>query len=623
MTQPTGGPATQAPTSSTAPTIGWLRRYPPMISLLGAMFIGVAILPSSLNVDQENPSQVAEYAPVPPDDESPTSDGSMSSLGLGSGGGLSTGLIQDEVEKQVAKPLGNVKKPRNKDCVEFPDGLKQTNDPNAPPCAPFFDGNNGGATFQGVTADEITVLFYQSMFIAGDQNEQAPGPGYCDLNIDINADGQFCTDTATGIEMSYVRVTRSLARYFNERFQTYGRAVHFYVYWTPGAQTPGSRRAEAADNWERLKPFAVVDNAFFGGFNAVYAEAMVRRKVSVYGSFASLANEHFQKNAPFVWSFWPDIEHWADQYTSYICQKVAPQKTVLYSGPALKDKDRVYALLYTTDESYPGLHYFRELFKQGIKSCPNGAKIDWVVEKTFPIAGFGAINADRNSHIYASEVVADLQKNKVTTILWLGGMEGKISPAANDAKYYPEWFVAGDMTIDNGANGRDQNQEVWKYAVTVTNLLREGKPEDVPSRQALRESDPAARQEDEDLANTIYRPFFMLWKSIQVAGPQLSPQNIDRGQHAIPRVKSTSPYVAACYYDVGDYTCVKDAAIEWWDPTAPDPNGDSTSSGCWRMVSDGTRFPAREWDQVGEPFVNGANDPCNGFLGEYYGNANP
>ncbi|MEO7804830.1 MAG: hypothetical protein ABIS18_11090, partial [Actinomycetota bacterium] len=55
-----------------------------------ALFIGVAILPSTLNVQQPNPGQVAEYAPLPPDDIEPP-DSTGASLGLGTGGGLSTG----------------------------------------------------------------------------------------------------------------------------------------------------------------------------------------------------------------------------------------------------------------------------------------------------------------------------------------------------------------------------------------------------------------------------------------------------------------------------------------------------------------------------------------------------
>src|SRR5256885_2877325 len=53
-----------------------------------------------------------------------------------------------------------------------------------------------------------------------------------------------------------------------------------------------------------------------------------------------------------------------------------------------------------------------------------------------------------------------------------------------------------------------------------------------------------------------------LFVGIQVAGPQLKPPKVDEGFHSIPAVASTDPTVPACYYDPGDYTCIKDTSEE-------------------------------------------------------------
>jgi hypothetical protein len=54
-------------------------------------------------------------------------------------------------------------------------------------------------------------------------------------------------------------------RYFNDRFQTYGRNVHFYVFYASGRgspqyedPTPERRRSDAIGNLRDVRPFSVV-----------------------------------------------------------------------------------------------------------------------------------------------------------------------------------------------------------------------------------------------------------------------------------------------------------------------------------------------------------------------------
>ena len=198
----------------------------------------------------------------------------------------------------------------------------------------------------------------------------------------------------------------------------------------------------------------------------------------------------------------------------------------------------------------------------------------------------------------------------MTTILWLGGYDVQHSLAAKNAGYYPEWFLAGDLVNDTIDNARAQQQDVWRHTWMITNLLREDQTAAVPARQAYREADPNGRVDDEDEATTRYRAFFTLFKAIQVAGPHLSPATVDQGHHAIPKSTSTNPYVAACFYDANDYTCVKDAHESWWDPDAPDPYG-TNSKGCYRMVRGGKRYLTGTWEGNDRDVFANRNDICN------------
>jgi hypothetical protein len=171
----------------------------------------------------------------------------------------------------------------------------------------------------------------------------------------------------------------------------------------------------------------------------------------------------------------------------------------------------------------------------------------------------------------------------------------------------------GDRHNDDLINGRAQEQNVWAHAWVMTAQLREDRFADTPARQAYREYDPNGRQIYEMYATWYYRDLFTMVRSIQVAGPHLSPDAVDAGNHAIPRYSSASPFVAACFYDPQDYSCVKDAQEAWWDPNAPDPNGDPTR-GCWRMSREGARVLAGEWPAQDINF-DASKDICNAVKG--------
>ena len=215
-----------------------LRRYPPLVFLVIVLLIAALVLPSALNLPQANPSTVLEYAPVPPEDEEspPSAEGNVSSLGLGSSSGLTTGAPPPVPTVDPQKGGGSGKKPVTKRCVGKP--LRQTEDPNSPPCVPFFEGDNGGATWQGVTAEEITVLVYSSAYTTipdtrERRSESTPAAGsYCDVDKPSNTEKSCIEDQANLEDHGVVRIARAYSKYFNERFQTYNRHVHVWVYFS-------------------------------------------------------------------------------------------------------------------------------------------------------------------------------------------------------------------------------------------------------------------------------------------------------------------------------------------------------------------------------------------------------
>lgn len=579
----------------------WARLYLPLISLAVSLLITVAILPSSLNLPQSNPSETPEYAPIPPEDDSPAiTSGGFSSLGLTSSNTLRTRIQQGPPPET---PPGRPPPSQQKECTR---GL-QTEDPNSPKCQDFFEGDNGGSTWQGVTGNEITVLIYNQVGRIIDQGQgqvqDTPSAGtYCDVEImDCDEPGEEGYGETDDDPHMWLKIANAYSRYFNDRYQTYKRYVHFYYYWS-NADSPPTRKADAVDNWERLKPFAVMNKTWWGGYNEEYAQQMAAFDIMVFSPSDSPLSRSFF-NAPDlaskVWSYIPDVENWADMYIGYICNKVVGTK-VNHAGPAFQGpdgqgEDRRYALMYTTDPAYGNLQHFAQLVKDALAKpqCGSIYKPGVTPEVTFPYAGWYVDNRSE-AQTYGTTNVAKLSGaydgRGANTILWLGGAEAKTTVAASSRNYYPEWVVAGDGDLDGLGYARSQAQDVWKYAWVQTYQLRVDSREENHGYQAYKDADPDGT--DYNWAITFYRDFFMMFQSIQVAGPNLNPASVDAGLHAIQRKESTSAYVSACYFLPGDYSCQKDGTEYYYDSDTVASDG---SRGVYRMVRDGFRYARDRW----------------------------
>ncbi len=615
-----------------APNLGggtsqiWTRKYPPLLALVVAVIIAVIVLPSALNLPQTNPSTTLEYAPVPPSDEAPPPPiGNLSSLGLASTGGLEDGgapggndgtpglLDTPPLAPGEEPPLpppsadglaGGGKSPRTKNCVGTPP--KQTDDSLAPPCVADFQGDNFGATYLGVTKEEVRILFYIQGFgnyinLCKDALQVTPDNQYFDLAKPAE-EGEFCLN----------RILRTWQQYFNDRFQSYNRFVHFFVYYSGEGDSPELRRADAADNFNQVKPFAVISTS--NSFSTEYAETMAKRGVVNFDSAAGRSAAFYSKFPKLIYGYFPTIEIAVEQYVGYICKKVAPNP-VNFSGNATDNgKPRVYGLWTTSDPTHPELQAQSKLFEQRVKeSCG----ITFAARRLFPQAGY--VQSTKYSGRYAAEAVVEFRDKGVTTILWPGGLETNLSQQGATAGYRPELVVLGDKNIELDFAGAFQEGTFWKQARLITNVLRDPPIREQQCFAAFREGDPDGAFEEISTACEYYPYIRQLFTGIQVAGPRLTPTALDKGFHAIPRIASTSPFVPACFYDPGDYTCVKDAIVERWTQKGPAEDDD----GCYQLTELGQRYFADIWPDGQPTAQEKPTDPCNEYDGSIVQDPSP
>jgi hypothetical protein len=213
----------------------------------------------------------------------------------------------------------------------------------------------------------------------------------------------------------------------------------------------------------------------------------------------------------------------------------------------------------------------------------------------------------------ATQNVAKLKQAEVTTLLWLGGGDIPFtSQAAEKAQWFPEVVYAGDGVMERNAWGRLQAQSFFQNAWAVSHQRRQVTLETAPSIQACMAGGQGLSLEFCEVGSIIYPSFFTMFQSIQAAGPRLTPQSVDRGMHAIPRISSSNPDVATCFYDAGDNSCTKDSMEMWWDPHTQAPG--RNQPGCWKLVQAGRRYLPSQWTTADEVF-NTNNAPCSSLSG--------
>lgn len=606
---------------SSASTSSPARRYPPLFSIIAGGLIAILALPSSLNVPQTNPTQVLEFAPVPPEDsdDPPPPPGNFDQLGLGEssnfdggdgaagGDGPGAGGVTT-----LPPPLqqGTGDTPTGFRCVPDADGVvRQTEDPLSPPCVPFFEGDNFGATYQGVTADEIKILMYFDGGITtvgtSRGEETCPTTKVVDL---IN-------DPPDDEECHVIRQARIWQTYFNDRYQTYGRYVHFHLYFGTSASStsPETRRADAAESFRLVEPFATLDYSAFSGGGDSFVDTMARRGVLNFGQFAGQKAEFFIRYPKLIWGYQPSQEIQVLHYSAVLCNYYVGRPVT--HSPQNTGEPRKFGLVYTTDNGYTALQEFKDQVVAKFKDCGG----DIAVTGTHPVAGYSVDS--ETSPRYATEVMQKMKAAGVTTIIWPGGMEVNYTAAAKNLDYYPEWIVAGDGDMENefaqqgyrGSMGQDQ--DVWDHAVVVSNQPQTpAAAGDQICFQAQRSVDPDTPQQDAARTGCDqYANLRQLFIGIQVAGPRLGPTSIDRGFHAIPAVESPSLQIPSCYYLPNDYTCIKDFIIGDWDPKAGGEN--DTTPGCYRMVGSYRRITENLQPQDPLEGYDPSVDECQGYGG--------
>jgi len=272
-----------------------LRGYAPLVVLVAAFVVMVAIVPSKV------PAELA-------------------SIGQGTATEVSSG-----------EPATGW----NDTVTACPDRQLQVPDLGySPPCYAFA-GDNGGETARGVTADTIKVTYR----LTSDQN----------LLVLLGVLGNVPLDESNAEQEA---TAQALVEYFNANFQFYGRKIELVGYEGRGQILPeftgGGQDAATNDSIKvanEIGAFADVT-----GLTQPYADALARNAVVNIGA-PYMSRQWYESHRPYSWSTFPDCTATAEVSGLYANQRLFGRDAHWAEGE-LHDEPRTLAVIAPNNLEY-------------------------------------------------------------------------------------------------------------------------------------------------------------------------------------------------------------------------------------------------------------------------------
>jgi hypothetical protein len=439
-------------------------------------------------------------------------------------------------------------------------------DPYSPPCVDF-SGDNGGATYKGVSADTVTV---SSRILSDTQS-------FLDTITQLTG-GKITTSPEEAKRTFY-----GLVDYFNSRFQFYGRKLKVDLFDGKGTATAelqggGQEEAEAdaVKVAQELKAFADISS-----FTVPYADALSRRKVVNIGA-PYMSREWLTARRPYSWSGFTDCSILTESTSDY-GNKRLQRRPAAFAGGDLKGKMRKFATVT------PENPWYQECVDAGLRIVKAaGNKID------DRIAYKLELNSMSNQ---AANIIAKLKSDNITTVVC--GCDPLIliflTAKATEQDYHPEWLEIGAALVDVDLVGQLYDQDQWSHAFGIS---YNGAYQ--PLRGSLGYHAYKSVRSDEPsliLADIIYYQLYILALGVQLAGPNLTPENFERGLFSYPG--GTGP-AGTWAFGPRHYTPTVDGREIYWDSKKISPQNNQPGSYVESMP--GRRFKANEWP-TGDPPV--------------------
>lgn len=427
----------------------------------------------------------------------------------------------------------------------------------APPCQPVWSGgDNGGATYPGVTGDRVTVVYYR---------------------VKDNPAVQAAL-ASTGVRASQQQVAGFLRveqAFINKRYELWGRQVRLVLYQSTACQgSPPSDdcfRQDARALIAKDHPFAVVfpQNATAPGFQ----DELAKHGVVNFGGMG-LPSSFNTSRRPYRYDYTMDGDTQAVLAGEFYCRQLANHDASYAGSASLRSQPRKAEILVPdTPETVEPAQHLQSL----INDCDRGGGA--VIKTYAPDTGQAASQT--------TTLASQAKQNGITTLLYFTDPVFPVymTPQLSAQNYFPENVTVGGEYLDYDGVAQLYDRRQWSNAFGLGDLAESQPVSGTDAAAAWR--DGGGSGQPFGSADGIQSYFSVVAAGIQQAGPRLDPGTFERGVLTLPPYGGDRLH-SLVQYGAGDYTGQSDARVTYWDPDATSPvNG---KKGSYRPLEGGRRF---------------------------------
>ena len=309
----------------------------------------------------------------------------------------------------------------------------------AAPCVPKFEGNNGGTTYRGVTADTIRIgIRYYSD--AGGPNQQVVDSFQAQAGLGSPDDRRFTRDT--------------FIKYLNDNMELYGRQVKIERFDSQGistdeAQSKG-RETACADAAKAAQNgyFGVVHDQF-GYISEPFAEcASTQQHLFVPLGGAYFPEQYYQRWHPYVFGTVMECERIAHQVAEYLGKRLNGKPAKWAKDVLYQNQNRVFGTYVPNNDGYQRCVNISESDFKDIY----GGKITWRYNYVLDVSQFATEAARAVPQFKAAGVTTFLQACDTYPTLFL-------TQQAKAQSWGPEWLIIGVAGQDTENFARQWDQD--------------------------------------------------------------------------------------------------------------------------------------------------------------------
>ena len=542
-----------------------------MLNLGGAIALLLAVAAFALRATAQSPPAIAEFAPQAQQIQQAPAE-QQGAFGPGAGGGS----LPSPPPRPSPPPLPSDAVYLH--CVGDPP--RQTEDPQSPPCVPYWAGNNGGSTYHNVFPNKINI--FQTSLSGSSQG--------------------------TNNQVDYPWET-ALFQYFNLRYETYDRKLMPIL--NPDVNPMGDEPHQRADAYaadQQYQAFIATTYRAYGGY--YFYDQMAKEKLVVASSYPVMTEQYMAQHNPYLWQYHLGLDREMADEGQWICSRLAG-KSASYAGDiTYQNRKRTFGI-YLDQENNSTLSYQPML--DALSSC--GVKPAYEFTTYNDGSTTGPSSQDQQEYV---DAIAAMKQQNVTTVVCvcLSISGGVLTSQAQSAGYNPEWIISTYF----GSDFEWVMRELWpstqlRHAFGISFQPPWHTLANDPAAWAVRQGGgtPPNDELDQFEMDETYHELLVAVSGIQLAGPDLTPTTFHNG---LQRAVFPNPVTPQKMGDVGfaaSHGMTTDYLEFWWSfQDAGTTSEDTAGSGVICYPNQGRRYGPQDSPRGPDQFFQEPCDPGPG-----------